>query len=120
MDNAKKIELIETAKSLLQKGWCKEACARDAEGKPVGVGNEKATAYCLLGALEKAEAGVVVYDLRGYLNRVEAKKFASYDPSYTYGLSSFNDAQPSVEPVIKLLSDYQDTLRGTNAGPSDD
>ena len=39
------------AYKLVQKGWCQDAFALDAEGKPVSSRSRKAIAWCALGAL---------------------------------------------------------------------
>lgn len=48
------IRRLQKAKKLLQKGWTKHAAARDKRGNHIGVFDDKATKWCLMGALGRA------------------------------------------------------------------
>lgn len=41
------------ARGLIEKGWCKEAYARDTEGNPLSPCSMDATQYCVVGAVNR-------------------------------------------------------------------
>jgi len=45
------------AAALVRRGWCRNAPAKDADGKPVGPREKTAVAWCAIGAIQKVCGG---------------------------------------------------------------
>ena len=60
-------EILQDAKNLILRGWCKGELALDEGGRPVGQNTREACAWCLVGAISAAmqRAGIGVLSLVG-------------------------------------------------------
>ena len=47
------VEDLKAVRETIDKGWCRYAFARDAEGDPVNWKDDKAVKFCLTGAIVK-------------------------------------------------------------------
>jgi hypothetical protein len=85
--------LLIRARGYLERGWCRDAVARDAEGNNlVYARSDKAAAWCMFGALRAA----------GMTGDFHHPAFVRLTEVLDAGMSisSFNDAQENVEPVL--------------------
>lgn len=102
--------LRKAADILYERGWCKESLARDATGKQVDELSDKATQFCMLGSLLRAEYEL---ELDPPLQNLEWSRLTfglrAYIGNHPSTLA-FNDAQESKNPVVKALRQYAKDL----------
>ena len=77
--------ILVRAAEIVEKGWCQGATARDAKGVSVATDDPRATRWCLIGAIAKAE-----YELKGWVK--VGGHTACEQACGGSGLTSFNDA----------------------------
>jgi hypothetical protein len=83
------------ARAFLERGWCREAQARDADGAEVPPTDERA-AWCPLGALRAAGMPIPEYGTHRALIRLGETLPLHYRDTIGW----FNDQQTTVEPVL--------------------
>lgn len=98
------IEVLEEAKTLLEKGWTQGEFAKDATGRPVSPSLEGACVFCMVGAVDRAsnfdDEGSC--DVRGKAYAALTHEVLSSSGSRT--IVSFNDAAGRTkEEVIGLF-----------------
>lgn len=49
-----RLQVLRRARALLEAGWTQHLLARDADGKSVAPWSDRATCFCLLGALQRS------------------------------------------------------------------
>lgn len=86
--------LLIRARGFVERGWCRDALARDADGKEVDPKSERAVAWCMFGALRMAG--------------MPCLPFARSYPAFRFleaaiggeRMPHFNDRQETVDPVL--------------------
>ncbi len=86
--------LLIEARGFIERGWCKETMARDAEGRAVDPRSLHAVRWCEYGAIVAAGAKWGDVSDPAFLR---LKKAAGDEPAY------HNNHQTSVEPVLEVL-----------------
>ena len=86
--------LLIRARTFIQRGWCRDAIARDADGNQLGdARSDDAVAWCSVGALEAT--GVECSD-PSYIPAIRRLEVAMR----TECIARFNDNQITVDPVL--------------------
>jgi hypothetical protein len=85
-------DLLIRARGFIERGWCRDALALDAEGKRVRPRSDRAVAWCAHGAL--IAAGMALLDLD---NPAVHRLTGGRDG---YFLVKFNNTQKSVVPIL--------------------
>ena len=86
--------LLIRARNFIQRGWCRDAIARDADGNQlVDARSAEAVAWCSIGALEATGAECFDPSFIPALRRLEVAM-------RTECIARFNDHQMTVDPVL--------------------
>jgi hypothetical protein len=86
--------LLVRARNFIQRGWCRDAIARDADGHQlVDARSAEAVAWCSIGALEAT--GVECFD-PSFIPAIRRLEVAMR----TECIARFNDHQMTVDPVL--------------------
>lgn len=87
--------LLIRARGFIERGWCREASARDLNGYKVPARSSGAVSWCAFGAL--IAAGLPTHDTAhpAYLKLVYAVKALGGSD-----IADFNDRQETVEPIL--------------------
>jgi hypothetical protein len=97
-------KLLHDAGTLVEKGWCQGAEARDALGLATEVGAADAAAWSLLGALQAITAADPSTDLQDIGDAVSALAELILDPS----LANWNDSETRTKlEVLSVLKDAE-------------
>jgi len=103
------VEIIDHVTSLIQKGWCKEAYALNAQGMEVSFEDPNATCFCLSGALWRAETDLKAFGPASILVRDTVEIVAR--GVCGYGITMFNDTKEvSKEDVLRVLQEARQLL----------
>ena len=97
-----RLEILETSKRLIKRGWCKHALAEDETGRTVRPESAEAQKYCLIGSIQaqfvSAEPDVKQSEIDQTRRLLER-----FTPGNA-GLAQFNDKSSSVIGPIRLLN----------------
>lgn len=80
------LELIDRARSLVDRGWATGCLAKDGAGRPVHELSPKAASWCLVGAFHRA-----AWDMDGDEEEVEKIKFDLMLVLGAVNMTRFND-----------------------------
>jgi hypothetical protein len=98
----KDLVILKNARTLIEKGWCQGAWARNKKGKPVQWDNSAAASWCLRGAIHKGAAEASSRDTAGAtvtIERILRDRFHVID-----GLTWWNDdPKRTKKDVLKAL-----------------
>lgn len=94
------IDDLKDLRKLLKKGWCKGAFAKTKRGAFTNSCAPDAAKWCLVGGMCKVVEGNPFH--RQYWNLKTAISTAI--PSKYPCIATFNDKQPSVKPVLALIT----------------
>ena len=106
--------ILNKAADLLENvGWTKGASARNEEGYPINFGSEKATCFCLIGAILKAKLMLLGYKFEDEDDKWDQSKLNALNQvSNQLGietglipLAEWNDSQQSKKEVVQVLRD---------------
>jgi hypothetical protein len=102
-------ELLNRARSFLERGWCRDMGAVDANGVEVRAASPRAVAWCLIGALDAAGIPYLHHREHGWHPAYRRLKDAIGDERPM----DFNARQEAVEPVLaafdRAISRREDT-----------
>lgn len=99
--------VLNRAMELIQKGWTQGTLARDKRGRPVIIIDEKACAFCLIGAIRRAEfeAGMFFESATTKVLRKLILQNGFSPENYHTVVSEWNDASGRTRyQVLSLLS----------------
>src|SRR5580704_12741136 len=88
-------ELLIKARALVERGWCRNKLAVDANGAEVDVASEKAVAWDAIGAIRLLEVSMGYQPAQHALRRLTS----AVGPIWKW-VGAFNDTQETVEPVL--------------------
>ncbi len=91
-----KKEILEQAKALIEKGWCKGENARDRDGRACGVSDADAAQFCILGSLSRVEINHG-YEFNTYGARC---KIAAVLEDKSYQIPEFNDDPKTTKDMV--------------------
>lgn len=93
------LEIVKKAKAQISdpQHWCKFVCARDGSGNSVGIVNNNAVSWCIVGALIKITFDSDVTPLH--------KMNAYCHKKHNIGLGEFNDLHTH-EEVLALFDEF--------------
>jgi hypothetical protein len=91
------IELLQQAKVRIERGWTQGWFARDSNGSRVEIGSDRATCFCISGAIYNKGTDILeLVKARYFLSRVLPRRFDN--------IVEFNDNESTTkEDVINLL-----------------
>lgn len=108
-------DILEGARSLIQKGWCKGEPAKDKHGTPIHVRSPYATQFCLSGACHAASqefSPSAAYRAIVELDRELLTRRLEHD-TYLHSIEAFNDHdQTSSRDVVQLIDDTLESIDG--------
>jgi hypothetical protein len=87
---AKPSTVLKKARKLIERGWTKDACARDKNGLPVAVDSKEACRWCMFGSLLAVA--------RNDQGRMEAGAFLAEASNGSY--IELNERAPNRRPVL--------------------
>lgn len=93
-------KLLECA-ALIRRAWCKNAPAKDADGKPCSPREPKAVAWCAIGAIQKVVKGGPEdgWELRSAVRNVISTE-----------ITPWNDSRVSADQVADVFEEAADTV----------
>lgn len=93
--------LLVRAKGFLQKGWCRNAQGRRADGRYVDPESSEAVSWCAYGALVRAgmKNGAYPKDAAALRHLMTAIGYEDVGPGV------WNNSQKSVEPILKKFDE---------------
>lgn len=79
-------EALEKAADVCERGWCQNALALDADGREVGVHDQEAVSWCIVGALCVVDPEAYI-DVTAHLRDVTDRDFIDWNnaPDRTQG-----------------------------------
>ncbi len=90
------------AKGFLEKGWCIKTQGLTIDGTPVSGRDSRAVHWCLYGAIMAATPSDMI--VSAVANMIELLLLEHYpDDNPSGSISSFNDTQKTVKPVLKVI-----------------
>ena len=102
-------ERLGNARTLVERGWCQGAEARDSRGQAIPAVSPDATAWSLLGALQAITAGDRTTELQDVGDAVAALAELILDPS----LANWNDSEARTKlEVLSALKDAELLMLG--------
>lgn len=99
------VDILANAITLIERGWCKNAPARDGSGKPCGPGDPSAAAWCVTGAIycrDYATSALPYFDAE---KLVRAVLGFDLDPKKQDSITEWNDN------VLRTTDEVLDVLR---------
>ena len=100
MTHEKYIKVLTLAKTFIQKGWCKEYCAKDKDGYEINPVSPKVKAFCAVGAMIKASKKIN----NNHYNIHDIKQiFAAANKISPTSIGLWNDARKKKETVLKAF-----------------
>lgn len=98
--NEETARVIERSIELIEKGWCRHAMAKNKHGRKVEIGSNKATNFCLAGAITRS-ANELHINRMNVLENIVGTNRSNVNQSIVI---QFNDQCKSKKEVIDKLT----------------